>query len=129
MPPQLCSGEIPRLFALTEPDTGSDAANQKTQKGTAVDGGWTLNGSKMWDLQRQRREARLVTQTDPSLGQAGVASGFLVDNLDQDCFVPSPSTGRWHSTLADTASIALSTTASCPTIRSPWRSARASRSR
>src|ERR1700735_849227 len=45
--PKLCSGEWLACFALTEPDTGSDAANQKT-RARRTDDGWVLNGSKMW---------------------------------------------------------------------------------
>src|SRR5712671_6769473 len=46
--PQLCSGEWLGCFALTEPDTGSDAANQKTRARRSDDGGWVLSGNKMW---------------------------------------------------------------------------------
>src|SRR5436190_6550299 len=45
--PKLCSGEWLGCFGLTEPDTGSDAANQKT-RARNENGGWTINGSKMW---------------------------------------------------------------------------------
>src|SRR3977135_3797023 len=37
--PKLCSGEWLGCFGLTEPDTGSDAANQKTRART-TDSGW-----------------------------------------------------------------------------------------
>src|SRR6202000_3206219 len=43
--PKLCSGEWLACFGLTEPDTGSDAANQKT-RARRTDGGWALNRSK-----------------------------------------------------------------------------------
>src|SRR6202140_4959858 len=45
--PKLCSGEWLGCFGLTEPDTGSDAANQKTRAKRA-NGGWVINGSKMF---------------------------------------------------------------------------------
>src|SRR3982750_2211709 len=45
--PPLCSGESLACFGLTEPDTGSDAANQRT-RAKKVDGGWEINGAKMW---------------------------------------------------------------------------------
>lgn len=103
--PRLCSGEILGCFALTEPDTGSDAANQKT-RATRVDGGWRLNGSKMWISNGNVAKLALVfAQTDPSLGHKGVAC-FLVDT-DQDGFVPSPIHGKMGMHAADTASIAL----------------------
>src|SRR5437764_2895904 len=45
--PKLCSGEWLGCFGLTEPDTGSDAANQKT-RARGENGDWTINGSKMF---------------------------------------------------------------------------------
>ncbi|HYZ81816.1 MAG TPA: acyl-CoA dehydrogenase family protein, partial [Solirubrobacteraceae bacterium] len=45
--PKLCSGEALGCFGLTEPGTGSDAANQKT-RATKVDGGWRISGQKMF---------------------------------------------------------------------------------
>src|SRR5262245_13112319 len=45
--PRLCSGESLGCFGLTEPDTGSDAANLRTRAKRNGDG-WVLNGNKMW---------------------------------------------------------------------------------
>jgi alkylation response protein AidB-like acyl-CoA dehydrogenase len=45
--PRLCSGEALGCFGLTEPDTGSDAANLRTRAKREGDI-WTINGSKMW---------------------------------------------------------------------------------
>src|SRR5919107_285022 len=45
--PRLCSGEWLGCFGLTEPDTGSDAANQKT-RARRTDDGWSISGTKMW---------------------------------------------------------------------------------
>src|SRR6185503_5371122 len=45
--PKLCSGEWLGCFGLTEPDTGSDAANQRT-RARRTDSGWVINGAKMW---------------------------------------------------------------------------------
>src|ERR687898_1649752 len=44
--PKLCAGEWLGCFALTEPDTGSDAANQKT-RARKTDSGWGLHGSEI----------------------------------------------------------------------------------
>jgi len=103
--PRLCSGEILGCFALTEPDTGSDAANQKT-RAAKVDGGYKLNGAKMWISNGNVAKLALVfAQTDPALGHKGIAC-FLVDT-DQDGFVPAPIHGKMGMHAADTASIAL----------------------
>ncbi len=45
--PKLASGEWVGCFGLTEPDGGSDPGSMRT-KADAVQGGYRLNGSKMW---------------------------------------------------------------------------------
>ncbi len=45
--PKMARGEVIGCFGLTEPDAGSDPASLKT-KAQKVEGGWLLNGSKIW---------------------------------------------------------------------------------
>lgn len=45
--PKMCAGQIIGCFGLTEADSGSDPASMHTHA-EKVDGGWKLNGSKMW---------------------------------------------------------------------------------
>src|SRR6056297_1395371 len=45
--PGLAKGELIGCFGLTEPDAGSDPAAMKT-RAEKVDGGYRINGSKMW---------------------------------------------------------------------------------
>ncbi len=45
--PKLATGEWVGCFGLTEPDHGSDPAGMKT-RARKTDGGWILNGSKIW---------------------------------------------------------------------------------
>jgi glutaryl-CoA dehydrogenase len=45
--PKLASGEWVGCFGLTEPDHGSDPAGMTT-RATGVNGGWRVNGAKMW---------------------------------------------------------------------------------
>ena len=45
--PKLASGEYIGCFGLTEPEAGSDPAGMKTVA-TKTDGGYLLNGAKMW---------------------------------------------------------------------------------
>lgn len=45
--PRLATGEWVGCFGLTEPDHGSDPGGMKT-RAQAVDGGYVLNGTKMW---------------------------------------------------------------------------------
>src|SRR4051795_716611 len=103
--PKLCSGEMLGCFGLTEPDTGSDAANQKT-RATKVDGGWRINGAKMWiSLANHAGVALVFAQTDPEKKHKGVAC-FLVDT-DQDGFQPSPIEHKMGLHGSDTAQIGL----------------------
>ncbi len=44
---KMAKAELIGCFGLTEPDAGSDPASMKTAA-KKVDGGWLLNGSKMW---------------------------------------------------------------------------------
>ena len=103
--PKLCSGEWLGCFGLTEPDTGSDAANQKT-RARKTDDGWTLNGNKMWiSMGNHASLALIFAQTDPELGHKGIAC-FLVET-DQDGYNPQPIHHKMGLRGSDTAEIAL----------------------
>jgi len=103
--PRLCSGEWLGCFGLTEPDTGSDAANQRT-RATKTDNGWLINGAKMWiSMGDYARVALIFAQTDPALAHKGLAC-FLVDT-DQPGFKPQPIEHKMGLHASDTASIAL----------------------
>jgi alkylation response protein AidB-like acyl-CoA dehydrogenase len=103
--PKLCSGEWLGCFALTEPDTGSDAANQKT-RARKSDDGWVINGAKMFiSLGNHAKLALVFAQTDPDKGHRGVAC-FLVDT-DQPGFKPSEIHHKMGLRGSDTAEIAL----------------------
>jgi hypothetical protein len=103
--PKLCSGEWLACFGLTEPDTGSDAANQRT-RARRTDSGWVINGSKMWiSMGNHAKVALLFAQTDPDKGHRGVAC-FLVDT-DQPGFQPQEIHGKLGLRGSDTAAISL----------------------
>jgi hypothetical protein len=103
--PRLCSGEWLGCFGLTEPEAGSDAASQRT-RASRVDGGWVLNGAKMWiSLGNHAKVALIFAQTDPELRHRGLAC-FLVDT-DQPGFVAQPIHHKMGLQGSDTASIAL----------------------
>jgi alkylation response protein AidB-like acyl-CoA dehydrogenase len=103
--PKLCSGEWLGCFGLTEPDTGSDAANQRT-RAKRTDSGWVINGAKMWiSMGNYAKVALIFAQTDPSLGYKGLGC-FLVDT-DQPGYKPQPIEHKMGLHASDTASIAL----------------------
>src|SRR5215216_5939517 len=75
--PQLCSGEALGCFGLTEPETGSDAANQKT-RARKTDGGWVISGQKQFiSMGNYSKLALIFAQTDPEKKHRGIAC-FLV---------------------------------------------------
>ncbi|HEX4188809.1 MAG TPA: acyl-CoA dehydrogenase family protein [Solirubrobacteraceae bacterium] len=103
--PKLCSGEWLGCFGLTEPDTGSDAANQKT-RARRTDTGWVLNGSKMWiSMANYAKVALIFAQTDPELGHKGIAC-FIVDT-DQPGFRAQTIEHKMGLHASDTGSISL----------------------
>jgi butyryl-CoA dehydrogenase len=103
--PKLCSGEWLGCFGLTEPDTGSDAANQKT-RARKTDGGWVLSGNKMWiSLGNHAKVALIFAQTDPEKQHRGLAC-FLVAT-DTPGFSTQEIHGKMGLHGSDTASIAL----------------------
>ncbi len=103
--PKLCSGEWLGCFGLTEPDTGSDAAKQRT-RARRTDSGWVINGAKMWiSMGNYAKLALIFAQTDPDLGAKGLAC-FLVDT-DQPGFKPSPIEHKMGLHASDTAAISL----------------------
>jgi butyryl-CoA dehydrogenase len=103
--PKLCSGEWLGCFGLTEPDTGSDAADQKT-RARRTDGGWVLNGSKMWiSLGNHAKVALIFAQTDPEKKHRGLAC-FLVPT-DAPGFSAQEIHGKMGLHGSDTAAIAL----------------------
>ena len=103
--PALCSGETLGCFGLTEPDTGSDAANQRT-RARKTDDGWLISGAKMWiSMGNFAGLALIFAQTDPEQGSKGLAC-FLVDT-DQPGYQPSEIHGKMGLHASDTASIAL----------------------
>jgi alkylation response protein AidB-like acyl-CoA dehydrogenase len=71
-------GEKIFCLGITEPDAGSDVANIQTTA-TKVDGGWLVNGRKIFITNGRRAHAMtLVAKTDRDAGHQGI-SLFVVD--------------------------------------------------
>ena len=105
--PKLCTGEWLGCFGLTEPDTGSDAANQRT-RAKKTDGGWVINGAKMWiSLGNHADVAMIFAQTDPEKGNRGLAC-FLVETKGNEGYQPQEIHHKMGLRGSDTASISLS---------------------
>ncbi|HEY2439680.1 MAG TPA: acyl-CoA dehydrogenase family protein [Solirubrobacteraceae bacterium] len=105
--PKLCSGEWLACFGLTEPDTGSDAANQRT-RARRTDSGWVIDGAKMWiSMGNHAKLAMIFAQTDPDNGHKGLAC-FLVETEGNDGYQPQEIHGKMGLHGSDTAAISLS---------------------
>jgi alkylation response protein AidB-like acyl-CoA dehydrogenase len=103
--PRLCSGEALGCFGLTEPDTGSDAANLRT-RATKTDSGWSISGQKMWiSLANFSDVALIFAQTDPEKKHRGLAC-FLVPT-DSEGFTTQEIHGKLGLRSSDTAAISL----------------------
>jgi hypothetical protein len=76
--PGLCSGELIGAHGMSEPDSGSDAYSLRT-RADRVDGGYILNGTKMFVTNAPVADLSLVFATiDPAKGFGGVTA-FLVE--------------------------------------------------
>jgi butyryl-CoA dehydrogenase len=105
--PKLCSGEWLGCFGLTEPDTGSDAANQRT-RAKPTGSGWVINGAKMWiSMGTHAKLALIFAQTDPDKAHKGLAC-FLVETEGNDGYQPQEIHGKLGLHGSDTAAISLS---------------------
>lgn len=71
--PKMAKGEIIGCFGLTEPDFGSDPGNMATTA-KKVDGGWILNGAKMWITNAPFAHIAIVWANTPE----GIR-GFIVE--------------------------------------------------
>jgi butyryl-CoA dehydrogenase len=102
--PRLCSGEL-GCFGLTEPNTGSDAANLAT-RATRVDGGWRISGQKQWiSLGNYSKLALVFAQTDPEKQHRGIAC-FLVPT-ESEGFSSQEIHGKLGLRASDTAELSL----------------------
>jgi alkylation response protein AidB-like acyl-CoA dehydrogenase len=103
--PGLCSGEGLGCFGLTEPDTGSDAANLRT-RATKTDSGWSISGQKMWiSLGNFSEFALIFAQTDPEKKHKGLAC-FIVPTAAEG-FTSAEIHGKLGLRSSDTAELSL----------------------
>jgi len=72
--PKLATGELVGCFGLTEADAGSDPGSMKT-RARKVQGGYVLNGSKMWITNGSIADIAVVWAKDDE----GVIRGFIVE--------------------------------------------------
>jgi alkylation response protein AidB-like acyl-CoA dehydrogenase len=63
--PDIASGKSPMCFALTEPTAGVDTS-RITTRAEKIDGGWVINGQKVWITNAQNaKRILIVARTSP----------------------------------------------------------------
>lgn len=103
--PKLAKGEWLSCYCLTEPDSGSDAASLKTTA-QKQNGGWALNGTKMWISNGGVSDVALVLATvDLSKGHRGITA-FLVETKCKG-FTPKEIKGKMGLKSSSVCEIAL----------------------
>lgn len=76
--PGLCSGEHIGALAMSEPGAGSDVVSMRLQA-RAADGGFVLNGNKMWITNGPDADVLIVyAKTDPAAGSRGITA-FIIE--------------------------------------------------
>ncbi|WP_240372479.1 acyl-CoA dehydrogenase family protein [Brevibacterium zhoupengii] len=79
--PKVATGEYLGAFALSEAEAGSDVANIRCKATRAEDGGWVINGTKMWCTFADQADYIILfarTSTDENKRHRGI-SAFLVE--------------------------------------------------
>jgi alkylation response protein AidB-like acyl-CoA dehydrogenase len=79
--PRIVSGEVSFCIGLSEPDAGSDLASLRS-RATRVDGGWRLNGRKIWTTYAQHCEFMIGLFRSGGSAEEGKHKGlsqFLID--------------------------------------------------
>ena len=103
--PKLASGEWVGCFGLTEPDGGSDPGAMRT-RATRVDGGYKLNGSKMWITNSPIADLAVVWAKLANDEGKDEIRGFIVER-DTEGFTTPKIEGKLSLRASVTGEIAL----------------------
>ena len=100
--PRMAKGEIIGCFGLTEPDFGSDPGGMIT-RAKKVDGGYILNGAKMWITNGTVADVAIVwAKLHSEAKNREVIRGFIVDTKTKGFSAPEQK--RKHSLRASVTS-------------------------
>jgi alkylation response protein AidB-like acyl-CoA dehydrogenase len=129
--PRIARGECYLCIGMSEPDSGSDLASIRT-RATKVDGGWLLNGTKLWTSWAHRCHymIALVRTSPPAENRHAGLSQMIIDlksanigirpvynlagehhfneEVFADCFVPDEMVigevgGGWQQVMSELA--------------------------
>ncbi len=80
--PKLMSGEHVGSLAMSEPGAGSDVVSMKL-RADAAQGGYLLNGNKMWITNAPEANTLLVyAKTDPNGGSKGITAFIITPEME-----------------------------------------------
>ena len=80
--PKLISGEHLGSLAMSEPSAGSDVVSMRL-KAEAAQGGYLLNGNKMWITNAPTANLLIVyAKTDPLAGSRGITAFLITPDMD-----------------------------------------------
>ena len=99
--PKLATGEWVGAFGLTEPDHGSDPGSMVT-RAKSVDGGFLLNGAKMWISNAPIADVCVVWAKDDE----GVIRGFILERGMDGISTPKIE-GKFSLRASSTGEIAM----------------------
>ncbi len=97
--PDLAAGKMLGAFGLTEPDAGSDAGATRTRAEPQADGGWVVNGSKMFITNAGTDITGCCTIT--ALTGDGEITNFIVP-ADAPGYAPGPALRKVGWRASDT---------------------------
>jgi glutaryl-CoA dehydrogenase len=103
--PRLASGEAVGCFGLTEPDYGSNPGGMITTA-KKVDGGWVLNGAKMWITNGSMANVAVIWAQTGELGDTKSIRGFVVPT-DTPGFSARDQKGKLSLLASDTSELVL----------------------
>ncbi len=103
--PRLASGEKIGCFGLTEPDYGSNPGGMITTA-RKVDGGWVLNGTKMWITNGSMSDVAVVWAQTGEIGDVRGIRGFVVPT-DTPGFTARDQKGKLSLLASDTSELHL----------------------
>ena len=103
--PRMAAGEVIGCFGLTEPDFGSNPGGMIT-RAQKTDGGWVLNGAKMWITNGSTASIAIVWAKTGDLDDTKSIRGFIVPT-DAPGFTAQDQKGKLSLLASDTSELVL----------------------
>ena len=104
--PKMAAGDIIGCFGLTEPDYGSNPSAMITMARKQKDGGYVINGAKMWITNGSQAKVAIVwAKTDGNPDPSSIR-GFIVPT-DAKGFTAKDQKGKLSLRASDTSELVL----------------------